>query len=144
MGLGVFRFYELSGYLPDHIADPRQREAQTHGWRCQVFPSHCFGECYPERDTPELLGRYINYFGDGNLAVTGELAEIVKLTTPLGIYFEKNRTDDENYGVVPSRPIRTETSVSRVFRFRRFFLMTSPGPSPGRNRSGSGKGRSRG
>ncbi len=53
----------------------------------------------PERDTPEMLGRYVNYFGDDNLAVTGELAELVKLTTPLGIYFEKNQTDDENYGV---------------------------------------------
>jgi protein SCO1/2 len=53
----------------------------------------------PERDTPELLGRYVNYFGDDNLAVTGELAEIIKLTTPLGIYFEKSQTDDENYGV---------------------------------------------
>jgi len=53
----------------------------------------------PERDTPELLGRYVNYFGGDNLAVTGELAEIIKLTTPLGIYFAKNQTDDENYGV---------------------------------------------
>jgi len=53
----------------------------------------------PERDTPELLGRYVNYFGDDNLAVTGELEEIFKLTSGLGIFFEKAQSDDENYGV---------------------------------------------
>ncbi len=53
----------------------------------------------PERDTPEMLGRYVDYFGAGNLAVTGDLEEITKLTAALGIYFEKVPTDDGNYGV---------------------------------------------
>jgi len=53
----------------------------------------------PERDTPEILGRYVDYFGAGNLAVTGELAEVRKLTTPLGIYFEKSPAGGDNYGV---------------------------------------------
>jgi protein SCO1/2 len=53
----------------------------------------------PERDTPELLGQYVDYFGEGNLAVTGELAEVRKLTKKLGIFFEKTPADGENYGV---------------------------------------------
>jgi len=53
----------------------------------------------PERDTPELLGQYVDYFGDDNLAVTGTLEEIKKLTDALGIYFEKAPTEDGNYGV---------------------------------------------
>jgi protein SCO1/2 len=53
----------------------------------------------PERDTPELLGRYVDYFGEGNLGVTGELEGIKTLTAALGIYFEKAPTDDGNYGV---------------------------------------------
>ena len=53
----------------------------------------------PERDTPELLGRYVNYFGEDNLGLTGELAEIKKLTGALGIYFEKTSVDDANYSV---------------------------------------------
>jgi protein SCO1/2 len=53
----------------------------------------------PERDTPEILGRYVDYFGAGNLAVTGELAEVRKLTTALGIYFEKTPASGESYGV---------------------------------------------
>jgi protein SCO1/2 len=53
----------------------------------------------PERDTPELLGQYVDYFGEGNLGVTGELEGINTLTAALGIYFEKAPTDDGNYGV---------------------------------------------
>ncbi len=53
----------------------------------------------PERDTPELMGRYVDYFGSGNLGVTGDLDELLKLTSALGIYFEKQPGDDENYNV---------------------------------------------
>ena len=51
----------------------------------------------PERDTPEIIGRYMDYFGDGNLGITGSLEEISRLTTGLGIYFQKQATDDDNY-----------------------------------------------
>lgn len=53
----------------------------------------------PERDTPELLGQYVNYFGEDNLGLTGELGEIKKLTGALGIYFEKTPADGDNYSV---------------------------------------------
>lgn len=53
----------------------------------------------PERDTPELMGRYVDYFGNDNLGVTGDLDELVKLTSALGIYFEKQTGDGENYAV---------------------------------------------
>ena len=53
----------------------------------------------PERDSPAILGQYIDYFGDGNLGLTGTLEEIRKLTGGLGIYFEKQPGDDENYSV---------------------------------------------
>ena len=53
----------------------------------------------PERDTPELLGQYVRYFGDDNLGITGKLAEIRKLTGGLGIFFEKSAVDGDNYSV---------------------------------------------
>ena len=57
----------------------------------------------PERDTPDLLSQYVNYFGDDNLGVTGDLSEIKKLTSALGIYFEKvpnSASDDsDNYTI---------------------------------------------
>ena len=53
----------------------------------------------PERDTPEAMARYIGYFGEGNLGLTGELGEIGKLTGALGIYFQKADTEGDSYGV---------------------------------------------
>jgi protein SCO1/2 len=53
----------------------------------------------PERDTPEILGQYVDYFGEGNLGVTGTLEGIKTLTAALGIYFEKSPTESGDYGV---------------------------------------------
>ena len=51
----------------------------------------------PERDSPELLQTYVASFGDNILGVTGDLAELQKLTKSLGIYFAKSFADDGNY-----------------------------------------------
>ena len=53
----------------------------------------------PERDSPEVLGQYLDYFGEGNLGVTGELEEIRNLTSALGIFFEKTTSDGDSYSV---------------------------------------------
>ena len=53
----------------------------------------------PERDTPEQMRQYIDYFGDGNLGITGSLEEIRKLTNGLGIFFAKVSADDDEYTV---------------------------------------------
>ena len=51
----------------------------------------------PERDTPGILEQYVGYFGTGNLGITGSLEGIRALTTGLGIYFQKQESDDGNY-----------------------------------------------
>jgi protein SCO1/2 len=53
----------------------------------------------PARDTPEIMGEYVDYFGDGNLGITGTVEEITKLTSGLGVYFEKQPAGTENYVV---------------------------------------------
>ena len=53
----------------------------------------------PERDTPELMGQYVDYFGEGNLGITGTIEGIRQLTDGLGIYFRKQPSDNENYNV---------------------------------------------
>lgn len=53
----------------------------------------------PERDTPELMSKYVSLFGDGNLGITGDLEEVGKLTEALGIYFAKAPAEDGNYSV---------------------------------------------
>jgi protein SCO1/2 len=45
------------------------------------------------------MARYVAYFGDDNLGLTGELAEIRKLTDALGVFFQKAGADGEVYGV---------------------------------------------
>jgi protein SCO1/2 len=51
----------------------------------------------PERDTPEILGPYVEYFGPETLGITGSLEAIGKLASSLGIFFEKRPSDGENY-----------------------------------------------
>ena len=53
----------------------------------------------PERDTPQLMGQYVSHFGDDNLGVTGSLDELKKLTSALGIYFQKQPGDADSYAV---------------------------------------------
>ena len=53
----------------------------------------------PERDTPDLLGQYVDYFGTGNLGLTGSLDNIQQLTDGLGIFFAKQPADGDNYNV---------------------------------------------
>ena len=53
----------------------------------------------PERDTPELMQQYVDYFGEGNLGITGALDEITRLTSGLGIFFAKHLSDGEDYAV---------------------------------------------
>ena len=53
----------------------------------------------PERDTPDVIGRYIDHFGENNLGVTGDIEELRKLTNGLGIFFQKSGSDDDNYSI---------------------------------------------
>jgi len=52
-------------------------------------PRIVFVSVDPERDTPDRLGQYVDHFGDGILAVSGDIEEIRKLTTALGMFFQK-------------------------------------------------------
>lgn len=43
----------------------------------------------PERDTPEVLANYMDYFNPAFLGLTGAEAQLAAATTPLGIYYER-------------------------------------------------------
>ncbi len=53
----------------------------------------------PDRDTPERLADYIAHFGDGNIALTGDIDALRELTEPLYIYFRKVPLSDDNYTI---------------------------------------------
>jgi protein SCO1/2 len=53
----------------------------------------------PERDTPEAIGNYVAHFGEDTIGVTGDMAELRKLTEGLGVFFEKSGIEGDNYSV---------------------------------------------
>jgi protein SCO1/2 len=53
----------------------------------------------PERDTPAIISQYVGNFGAGVIGVTGELAEVRKLTDGLGVFFQKTSVYDGYYSV---------------------------------------------
>jgi protein SCO1/2 len=59
----------------------------------------------PDRDTPEQLARYVAAFGDGITGATGEPEALRKLTSPLGIFFEKDSAGDSGYTVSHSTAV---------------------------------------
>lgn len=63
------------------------------------FPQIVLVSVDPERDSPGALERYVANFGDDVIGVTGEIAELEKLTRPLGIYFARSGEADSNYNV---------------------------------------------
>lgn len=63
------------------------------------FPNIVLISVDPERDTPEVMANYVSHFGDGIIGVTGQLDELRKLTSALGIYFEKSVDESGNYSV---------------------------------------------
>lgn len=63
------------------------------------LPRIVFVSVDPERDSTDKMATYVNAFGDGNLGITGDIEELLKLTSGIGIYFEKHDSDDEFYTV---------------------------------------------
>ncbi|NIV18300.1 MAG: copper chaperone PCu(A)C [Woeseiaceae bacterium] len=78
------------------LASARQQLAEAGQ---QPLPRIVLVSVDPERDTPDIMGQYVRYFGTETLGITGELDEIRKLTKGLGIYFEKAGSDPDDYSV---------------------------------------------
>ncbi len=53
------------------------------------LPQVVFFSVDPERDTPELLASFVPYFHDSFIGVTGDAAQVLKLTRQLGIIYGK-------------------------------------------------------
>ena len=47
----------------------------------------------PERDTPEVLDKYLDYFNPNFVGLTGTVEEIELAASPMGIYFAKREVD---------------------------------------------------
>lgn len=64
-------------------------------------PQIVFVSVDPKRDTPEAMKRYIDFFNEDFIGITGEQTEIHAMTSHLGIVysFTANDEEPENYSV---------------------------------------------
>ena len=53
----------------------------------------------PDRDTTEILDKYVTSFNENVIGATGSITEIKKLTGQLGIFFKANKDEGKNYSV---------------------------------------------
>ena len=81
------------------LAAARSRVAEETGLPAEALPEIVLISVDPERDTPDALRRYVEYFGTGITGVTGDAGEIEQLTSALGIYHEKAETATGDYTV---------------------------------------------
>ncbi len=82
------------------LAMARDRLAATAGGSDNNVPEIVLISVDPARDTPETLGRYVEYFGEGITAATAKPEDLLVLTSALGIFFEPVPTGDgANYTV---------------------------------------------
>ncbi|MCH7822175.1 MAG: SCO family protein [Proteobacteria bacterium] len=65
----------------------------------EPLPRIIFISVDPERDTADVIGQYVAHFSDDIVAIRGELDELRKLTSGLGIFFEKSPVDSDDYSV---------------------------------------------
>ena len=61
-----------------------------------TLPQGLFVSVDPQRDTPEMLAKYVAYFYPDFIAATGDPAEILRLTRQLGILYIKSAGDKDN------------------------------------------------
>jgi protein SCO1/2 len=79
-------------HCPDVCPTTLNTLKQVHNLMKQeniVAPQMVFISVDPERDRPEILTEYVSYFNKDFVGVTGEISELEKLASNLGVYFKK-------------------------------------------------------
>jgi protein SCO1/2 len=97
-----FGFTHCPDICPATLQQLALARSRLLGAGASTFPNIVLISVDPERDTPAVMASYIGHFGDGLTGVTGSLTELRKLTSAIGIFFEKSvaeNGDDGNYSV---------------------------------------------
>lgn len=81
------------------LALARKEIAETSNGRTRPLPRIVLISVDPERDTAGKLEQYVAYFGEGVDAATGSPEAVREFTSALGIFFEKQASDDGDYTV---------------------------------------------
>ena len=60
----------------------------------------------PERDTPEVLGKYLSAFGPEFIGLTDDFAKTQAMMTPYGAFAEKEKVEDSALGYLVNHTAR--------------------------------------
>lgn len=69
----------------------------------------------PERDTPEVAGRYVGNVSDRITAISGEPAKVLQMVKDFKIYFKKVPTDDGDYTMDHTASVLMLNSIGDFF-----------------------------
>jgi len=84
------------------LAIARNKVLAADNGQDSSFPQIVLVSVDPERDSVATMREYVANFGAGIKGVTGNIDELRKLTSTLGIFFEKSADDSDNYNVAHS------------------------------------------
>jgi protein SCO1/2 len=85
------------------LATARNRFAKANP--DSALPDIVFISVDPDRDSSEALKQYAQSFGEGVTGVRGDPVELSKLAKPMGIYYEVEESDEQNYNVAHSAAV---------------------------------------
>ena len=88
MAADLFRLYPLPGHLPDN-ARGNQRDAEILGpLAAKVQP--LFITIDPERDTPDVVGTFVDPFDARIIGLSGTPAQIAAIAKEYHVYYAKS------------------------------------------------------
>jgi protein SCO1/2 len=117
--LVFFGFTHCPDICPTTLQLLAQARSSLESTGQQPLPRIVLVSVDPERDSPDVLARYTAAFGDGIVGLTGDIAEIEKLTRALGIYFARtDPAEDGSYSVDHSAVVLV---MNPAGRFRALF-----------------------
>ncbi len=119
-----FLFFGYTGcpdVCPTTISVLMQVEKQLKEYTDLVKPRYIFVSVDPDRDKPENLADYMTYFHQDFLGVTGPEDQLKIMTKPLGIFYEKNSSNNEG-----DYSINHTTAILLVDPQARVRSLTSP------------------
>jgi protein SCO1/2 len=104
--LMFFGFTNCPDVCPSALYDLNLVAEQLEKRRGEGLPAVqvIFVSVDPERDTPEKLSEYLDYFNPGFIGLSGSQAQLAPLTLQLGIAYEveDHEPGDQNYAVYHS------------------------------------------
>jgi len=97
--VAFFGFTNCPDVCPTTLATFKQVWSKLHAANIADRVRFDFISVDPQRDTPELLTKYVGYFSKDFVAATGSDEELTRLTRALGLVYAREPTGNGDYTV---------------------------------------------